>query len=127
MLRTVRSAFTWTPADEQWAQDRAHLVLTRPPVQGQFSVIRGQRRSAATKHLRRQPPGTSAEVAEVIGHGFVAGLLATNQLWVSEPGGDLGALPAGSAGADRSARALSPERRLRTRRDAGSGVARTVA
>ncbi len=92
LLRAARSAFTWTPADEQWARDRAQLLLTEPAVQGQFSVILSQWRGAAAEHARRQPPGASAEAAVVVGYAFVAGLLAANERWVSESSRDLGTL-----------------------------------
>ncbi|MEO6881279.1 MAG: TetR family transcriptional regulator [Mycobacteriaceae bacterium] len=92
LLRAVLAAFTWTPADEQWARDRAQLVLSEPAVQGQFSVILSQWRAAAAEHARRQPPAATAEVAVVVGYAFVAGLLAANERWVSEPSRDLGTL-----------------------------------
>lgn len=93
LLRAVRAAFTWNPADEQWARDRGQLVLTEPAAQAQLFVVLSRWRRAAAEHVRQQLPGANAEAAAVVvGYAFVAGLLAAHERWVSEPGRDLDTL-----------------------------------
>lgn len=52
LLRAVRAAFTWNPADEQWARDRGQLVLTEPAAQVQLFVVLSRWRRAAAEHVR---------------------------------------------------------------------------
>lgn len=57
LLPAVRAAFTWNPADEQWARDRAQLVLTEPAAQAQLFVVLSRWRRAAAEHVRQQLSG----------------------------------------------------------------------
>ena len=88
LTRSVTTALRVPAGEEEWARQRAQLILTVPALQAHASVVFAAWRSAAAdfaRTLRAADPMFPLAV----GHAVLAATLAAHEHWISEPGGDL--------------------------------------
>jgi AcrR family transcriptional regulator len=88
VTRSVTTALQVPAGEEEWARQRAQLILTVPALQAHASVVFAAWRSAAAdfaRTLRAADPMFPLAV----GHAVLAATLAAHEHWIAEPGSDL--------------------------------------
>ena len=88
VTRSVTTALRVPAGEEEWARQRAQLILTVPALQAHASVVFAAWRSAAAdfaRTLRAADPMFPLAV----GHAVLAATLAAHEHWITEPGSDL--------------------------------------
>jgi AcrR family transcriptional regulator len=82
----VIAALHYSPADDEWALQRADLVLNVPAVQAHAAAVYREWRVAIIDHFRTRGETTDNDLFPVaFAHGVSAALLAAHEYWVAHP------------------------------------------
>jgi AcrR family transcriptional regulator len=94
LIRSVTEALRVPPGEDEWARQRAQLILTVPALQAHATVVFAAWRSAAADYARtRQVADELFPLA--VGHAVLAATLAAHEHWIARPGSELGEALAG--------------------------------
>jgi AcrR family transcriptional regulator len=88
MTRSVTTALQVPAGEEEWARQRAQLILTVPALQAHAAVVFTAWRSVAADFARTLG-AVDPMFPLAVGHAVLAATLAAHEHWISEPGGDL--------------------------------------
>jgi AcrR family transcriptional regulator len=82
----VVSALDYSPDDDEWARQRADLVLNVPAVQAHAASVFRDWRAAIIDHVRAGDRSRDDDLFPLaFAHGVTAALMAAHEYWVSHP------------------------------------------
>ena len=88
LTRSVTTALLVESGDEEWARQRAQLILTVPALQAHAAVVFAEWRGVAADFARTLRP-VDQLFPLAVGHAVLAGTLAAHEHWITHPGSDL--------------------------------------
>jgi hypothetical protein len=83
--------------EEEWARQRAELILTVPALQAHAAVVFAAWRSVAADYARTLG-AVDPMFPLAVGHAVLAATLAAHEHWTTAPGSDLARALAGMLG-----------------------------
>ena len=84
----VTAALRVPEGEEEWARQRAQLILSVPALQARAAVVFAAWRSAAADYARTLP-AIDPMFPVAVGHAVLAATLAAHEFWIASPGSDL--------------------------------------
>jgi AcrR family transcriptional regulator len=84
----VVAALRVAPGDEEWALQRAQLILSVPALQAHAAVVFARWRAEARQYVACRFPGEEL-FARAVGHAVLAATLAAHEQWIAHPEDDL--------------------------------------
>jgi AcrR family transcriptional regulator len=94
VIGAVAEALRVPPGEEEWARQRAELILTVPTLQAHAAVVFAAWRSVAADYARTLG-AVDAMFPLAVGHAVLAATLAAHEHWITAPGSDLAEVLAG--------------------------------
>ena len=84
ITRAVVGALRIAPGEEEWALQRAQVILSVPTLQAHAAVVFAGWRGAAADYARMRFPDDEL-FATVVGHAVLAATLAAHEYWIAHP------------------------------------------